>query len=142
MIIGTRDAVGLGIFNTNTSKQYVPHIVLDSAVNLEAMSAGFRPILQKGESLIRINDMFVHNQKHAALFSAVAMDRLHQEYFIEVTTRESKTTIRLLPLTDPQKTDAVKRSLVLVFEFIKEHHPSHRITRTNLRGLVPGVPTV
>lgn len=114
----------------------MPHIVLDSIVNLEYLQSEFKPIFQKGKSLIRINDMFVHDQKHTALFFVVAMDKLHQEYFIEVSTRESKTTIRLLPLTDPVKTDSVKKSLVLICEFIKKYYPLHNITKTTLQNFL------
>ena len=114
----------------------MPHIVLNNIINLEDIATKFNPIIQNGKPLIKINDMFVSTQKHLALVSAVTIDELHQEYFIEISTRESKTTIRLFPLTDPQKTDAVRRSLVLVYEFIKKYYPSHKITKTNLQNFI------
>ena len=114
----------------------MPHVVLDKIVNFEDIAPKFKPIIQKGKQLIKINHMFVSSQKHTALFSAVTIDELHQEYFIEVLTRESKTTILLFPLTDPQKTNTVKKSLVLVLEFIKKYHTSHKITKTNLQDFI------
>lgn len=138
-IFGTRNILILVFNMQKTQTKNVPHIVLNDIVNLEALESKFEPILQKGKPLIKINDMFIHHKKHTALFSVVIIDELHQEYFIEVSTRELKTTIRLLPLTDPQKTDAVKKSLVLVFDLIKKHYPSHKITKTTLQNFIPGV---
>ena len=108
----------------------VPHIVLDITVDLEMLSSKFEKIFQKYTGLlIKINEMFTHHKKYVALFSVVVIDELHQEFFAEVSARESKTTIRLFPLTDPTKTEGVKKSLVLVYEFIKKHYPIHKVTK-------------
>ena len=116
----------------------MPHIVLDIIVDLEILSSKFEKIFQKERlTLIKINEMFVHHKKYTALFSIVVIDEIHQEYFVEVSTRESKTTARLSPLTDPtKKTNGVKKSLVLVYEFIKRYYPIHKITKTNLQDFI------
>ena len=116
----------------------MPHIVLDKIVNMELLSLSFEQIFQKEEkSIIKINEFFVHSKKHNALLHTVTIEKeRHQEYFIEISTRELGTTIRLFPLTDPIKTDAVKKSLVLVYELVKKHYPAHRIAKTNLQGFI------
>lgn len=114
----------------------MPHIVLGTKVDLDKLQSEFQPIFVKNESMIKITDMYTNHKKWTALFPTMVIDEKHQEYFIELSTRESKTTIRLYPLTDPEKTDSVKRSLVLVFEFIKNIFPDVSITKTNLQGYI------
>ena len=111
----------------------MPHIVFDQKVNIKKLMVYFVPILEKKDSIIRITDMFMNYKNWSALFFTQIIASNKQEFFIELSTRDSKTTIRLFPLTDPQKTDEVKRSLVLVYEFIQKHYEEIIITQTNLK---------
>ena len=47
-------------------------------------------------------------------------------------TSKNKTTIRLYPLTDPPKTDAVKQSLVNICLQIQKHYPNMNVIKSNL----------
>lgn len=109
----------------------MPHIVLNKKVDLLEFSKSFLPSLQKSP-LIRISNIFVENNGLSALLPVVVIDELHQEFFIQISTSIKKTTIRLLPLTDPEKTNSVKRSLSLVYFLLKKFDSSVIITKSNL----------
>jgi|TARA_B110000438_G_scaffold202885_1_gene194548 hypothetical protein len=109
----------------------VPHIVLDKSLNLFDFSILFKPIFQKSP-LIKIQDMYVDTRGTNALLSVVVIDDSHHEFFIQLISNKDKTTIRLYPLTDPVKTDAVKQSLANLCLEIQKCYPDIKIIRSNL----------
>ena len=114
----------------------MPHIVFDEKIELLDFSKKFIPIFQKEPHLIKIIDIFVNKEGHTALLPAIVISDIHQQYFIEISTRKSKTTIRLYPGTDPVKTDAVKLSLALLADQIIKNNPNFQITKTNLNDYI------
>ena len=111
----------------------MPHIVFDGKVNLEKIHADFKPILMKTDSLIKIKDVYINDSKNNLLLPSLVIDEFHQEFFIEVLSGNEKTTIRLYPLTDPKKTDSVRRAMVLVAQIVQKNHPDVPIGKTNLQ---------
>jgi hypothetical protein len=109
----------------------MPHIVVNKQVNLFEFAKSFTSYFQKSP-LIRISSIYVENNGLTALLPVVVIDKLHQEFFIQVSTNPKKTTIRLLPLTDPEKTDSVKKSLYLVYSQMKKFDSSLIVTKSNL----------
>jgi len=109
----------------------MPHIVLNRQVNLFEFSKSLSPYFQKSP-LIRISNIFVDANGLSALLPVVVIDELHQEFFIQISTSPKKTTIRLLPLTDPEKTNSVKRSLSLVYFLLKGFDSNLIVTKSNL----------
>ena len=114
----------------------MPHIVLDSSLNLSDFSVLFTPIFEKSP-LIGIQNMYVESTGISSLFSVVVIDDSHHEFFIHVSSGKDRTTIRLLPLTDPVKTDSVKKSLALLCLQIQKHFPEMSITKSNLWDYLP-----
>ena len=111
----------------------MPHVVFDKKIDLEGFSEQFEETILKKPFLIKLLDVFLDRKKRVALIPTVVIDSLHQQFFIEISTRPDKTTIRLFPGTDPEKTNGVKMALGLVAKIIQETNPNHRITRTNIR---------
>ena len=109
----------------------MPHIVLNKSLNLFDFSIIFKPIFQKSP-LIKIQDMYIDTRGTNALLSTVVIDDSHHEFFIQVMTNKDRTTIRLLPLTDPEKTDAVKQSLANLCLVIQTHYPEMKVIKSNL----------
>jgi len=109
----------------------VPHIVLNQQIDLLEFSNFFLAYFQKSP-LIRISNIFVDNNGLSALLPVVVINELHQEFSIQISTSPKKTTIRLLPLTDPEKTNSVKRSLSLVYFLLKGFDSSLIVTKSNL----------
>ena len=109
----------------------MPHIVLDRSLNLFDFSILFKPLFQK-TPLIKIQDMYIDTRGSNALLSVVVIDDSHHEFFIQLMTSKDKTTIRLYPLTDPEKTDAVKQSLANLTLQIQTFYPDMKILKSNL----------
>jgi len=110
----------------------MPHIVFDKRIDLDDFSKKFVQIFQKEPFLIKVTNIFIDKDKLTALLPAVVISDTHQKFLIEISTRKSKTTIRLYPNTDPEKTDGVKISMALVAEKIKSVYPDFQVTKTNL----------
>ncbi|MDC0330119.1 hypothetical protein OAN18_04465 [Nitrosopumilus sp.] len=85
----------------------MPHIVLDKSLNLFDFSILFKPTFQKSP-LIKIQDMYVDTRGTNALLSTVVIDDSHHEFFIQLMSGKDRTTIRLLPVTDPPSPEAKK----------------------------------
>jgi hypothetical protein len=64
---------------------------------------------------------------------------MHREFLIEISTTKLKTTIRLYPLTDPDKTDGVKSSLALLTKYLLIVYPDLKITKSNIFDYIDGV---
>jgi len=114
----------------------MPHVVFDKEIDLESFSVEFKETILKEPFLIKLLDVYTNREKRVALVPAVVIDKLHQQFLIEISTRKDKTTIRLFPGTDPEKTDGVKMSLGLTAKIIQESNPSLKITKTNIDGFL------
>ncbi|MDH3312287.1 MAG: hypothetical protein OEM28_03960 [Nitrosopumilus sp.] len=110
----------------------MPHIVFGERIDLDDFSEKFAEIFQRDPILIKVTNIFVDKEKLTALLPAVVRSEKHQQFLIEISTRKSKTTIRLYPNTDPEKTDGVKFSMALLAEQIMSHYPNFQIIQTNL----------
>lgn len=110
----------------------MPHVVFDKKIDLFDFSKSFVPIFQKTPILIKISSIFVEQNGLSALFPTVVIDESHQEFLIEISTTKEKTTVRLYPGTDPEKTDGVKSSLALLSNNLQKIFPQVKIIRSNI----------
>ncbi|MHA7734199.1 hypothetical protein [Nitrosopumilus sp. S6] len=110
----------------------MPHIVFENRIDLNDFSQKFLPIFKRDSTLIKIQTIFVDKYNFTALLPTVVIDEKHQEFLIELSTRKEKTTIRLYPNTDPEKTDGVKISMALLAKQIMCIYPDFKIIKTNL----------
>jgi len=115
----------------------MPHVVFDKRMNLEDFSNQFRVVILKEPFLIKLMDVFLDKEKRTALIPTVVIDKIHQQFLIEISTRKEKTTVRLYPSTDPEKTIGVKTALGLVANHLLDIFPTVRITRTNIDDYLP-----
>ena len=118
----------------------MPHVVFDKEIDLESFSTEFKEMMIKEPFLIKLLDVYTNKERRVALVPAVVIDKLHQRFLIEISTRKDKTTVRLFPGTDPEKTDGVKMSLSLTAKIIQEMNPNLKITRTNIDGFLLASP--
>lgn len=110
----------------------MPHVVFDRKLNLREFANHFKETILKEPVLIKLQNIYVDKDQRNALVSTVVIDNQHRQFFIEIVTRENKTTVRLLPVTDPEKTDGVKTSLGLLTNLIQKSNPDFVITKTNI----------
>jgi len=101
----------------------LPHIVLSGNILLGNTFKQMNKILfkdQKSNVIVRIENFFINQRSDIMLSKAVAIDQKTQSFYIMVMNRENKITIRLDPITDPEKTDGVKIALALMAKRIQD----------------------
>jgi hypothetical protein len=121
----------------------VPHIVLSGSISLSNVFEHMYKILfkdqKKSNIVVRIEKYFINQPGDIILAKAVAVDdQKPQSFYIMVMYREDKTTIRLDPITDPEKTDGVKIALALMAKRIQEIEKAHNlyVSKTNIQEFI------
>lgn len=110
----------------------LPHVVFSRKIDLLDLSKNFTGLFQKNPVLIKISAIFVQNNGFSALLPTMVIDNIHREFLIEISTTKLKTTIRLYPVTDPDKTDGVKLSFALLAKYLLVVYPDLKITKSNI----------
>ena len=121
----------------------MPHIVLSGSISLSNVFEHMYKILfkdqKKSNIIVRIEKYFINQPGDIILAKAVAVDdQKPQSFYIMVMYREDKTTIRLDPITDPEKTDGVKIALALMAKRIQEMEEAHNlyVSKTNIQEFI------
>ncbi|WP_100183532.1 hypothetical protein [Candidatus Nitrosotenuis aquarius] len=114
----------------------MPHIVFDSKIDLEDFAQKFSPYVATEPYIIKLNDLFLSHTKKSVLVPAVAIDEKNQQYLIEILAKDEKTTIRLYPGTDPEKTAGVKMSMGCLAKMIQTEFPELCISKTNIAEFI------
>jgi hypothetical protein len=121
----------------------VPHIVLSGSISLSNVFEHMYKILfkdqKKSNIIVRIEKYYINQPGDIILAKAVAVDdQKPQSFYIMVMNREDKTTIRLDPTTDPEKTYGVKTALALMAKRIQEIEKSHNlyVSKTNIQEFI------
>lgn len=99
----------------------MPHVVLQGPVSIDACQKRFEPCTwREGDLLVKVERFYREKDGRAALIETLVVDRGHtQKFFIQLSPKDAGLTIRLEPLTDPEKTAGVRRALALVAHRIK-----------------------
>jgi hypothetical protein len=100
----------------------MPHIVLEGPVSVDTCQEVFAPFsVREGELLVKVEAFYRERDGRAALLETLVADRGHtQKFFIHLAPKGEGITIRLEPITDPEKTPGVKRALAVVAHRIRE----------------------
>jgi hypothetical protein len=114
----------------------MPHVVFDISIDLVKLQEEFQKIFLKNSSIIKIEDIFVDKNSTSALLPTIVVEEKNQNFFIQILTNSKKTTIRLFPLTDPEKTSGVKTSLGLVAKMIQTIFVNPKISKTNISEFI------
>jgi hypothetical protein len=104
----------------------VPHVVLqaregsDGRALLEAWARHYEPFLDRdGDRIVKADRFFRERGGGVALIEMVVVDRgFTQKFFIQIAARSGDVTVRLEPLSDPEKTAGVRAALARVAERI------------------------
>ena len=117
----------------------MPHVVIENAPDLAEVVRGLAPFAErKDQQILRLADLYLNRGGRAALLECVVIDTgVALSFFVLLAQRENQITVRLYPLTDPEKTDGVKRLLALIAVRIRELVPASRFGKTNLQAFLP-----
>lgn len=119
----------------------MPHIVLSGSIQLGNTFKQMNKTLfkdQKSNVIVRIENFFINQRCDIILSKAIAIDQKTQSFYIVVMNRENKITIRLDPITDPEKTDGVKIALALMAKRIQdiEKISDLYVSKTNIQEFI------
>ena len=119
----------------------MPHIVLSGSIQLGNTFKQMNKMLfkdQKSNIIVRIENFFINQRCDIILSKAIAIDQKTQSFYIVVMNRENNITIRLDPITDPEKTDGVKIALALMAKRIQdiEKISDLYVSKTNIQEFI------
>ena len=94
----------------------MPHVVIECQARISDYQPLFRSIdFRQGTRIVKIKRFFLEKGGESALLEVIAVEAGHQQkFFIQLAQKPEGITVRLEPLTDPEKNTAVKTSLALV----------------------------
>jgi hypothetical protein len=113
----------------------MPHVVIEEAGDLQGLYKAFTPIIHRaGSEILKVQEFFLAQSGKDALLDSVAIENgVACTFFVQLKLHEKAITVRLLPATDPEKTPAVKKVMVLVAGFIRKVYAGSRYGKTNLQ---------
>jgi len=88
-------------------------VVLVGRITVEDAARAFAPFVARhGERIIKAERLYRERDDRAALIEMVVVEAGHtQKFFIQLSPRDNGLTVRLEPLTDPEKSAAVKGAI-------------------------------
>lgn len=116
----------------------MPHIVLENANNIKEAFEAVSPFAQKIEGgILKVTDKYINGSEHTALVESLAVEQgVNQNFFIQLSQKKTSLTVRLLPLTDPEKTKGVKTIMAMVAKQIKDTDESITYGKNNLEDFL------
>ena len=94
----------------------LPHVVLSGTITIDECQRHFAPFVWRdGDCIVKAERFYRERDGQAALIEMLVVDRGHaQKFFVHLSRRDEGITVRLEPLTDPEKTPGVRRALAAV----------------------------
>jgi len=115
----------------------VPHAVIVGAVDVERVHRELVPFSERrGGCILRVTDSYLARAGNRTLLDAVVVEGTTRHFLVEVAGRSDGVTLRLFPLTDPDKTDGVRALMTVLAVRIRALVPGARITHTDLGPVV------
>lgn len=112
----------------------MPHIVLENINSTQNAYESITPFSERIDGgILKVSDKYLNSSKQSALIESIAVEGgKNQTFFIQLTEKKTSLTVRLLPLTDPEKTPGVKTIMARIAKQIKDSDSSIFYGKTNL----------
>lgn len=119
----------------------MPHVVMSGNISFKEVFQHLEKLFFKDSNnnlIIRIEEYFINKYENIILAKTISVDRRTQSFYIMLMKKEDKITIRLDPMTDPEKTEGVKTAIALLTKMIQEYGKSSNlnITKTNVQEFI------
>lgn len=116
----------------------MPHIVLENINDTNEAYDALKPFAQKIEGgILKVLDKYLNGAEQTALVESLVIENgVNQNFFIQLSQKKSSLTVRLLPLTDPEKTKGVKTIMAMVAKQIKDTNESITYGKNNLEDFL------
>jgi len=116
----------------------MPHILLEGPVDLISFFTRYEPLIQNtsGE-ILKLQTAFINQARNTVLIEALAVEAgPPNRFFVQVGNKDRKTTVRIYPGSDPEKTPGTKKLLALVAKQLKDQSPDIEYGSTNLKDFL------
>jgi len=112
----------------------MPHAVIQGgSLDLARIQRELEPFQERdGDLLLKVSDSFLSRRGTPLLLESLVVESTRRKFLIEIDSREGSLTVHLYTLTDPEKTDGVRRLVAEVARRVCALDPAARIARTNL----------
>ena len=117
----------------------MPHVIIEGPASLERLHRDFEPLtVRDGACIIKLRYIYLNTPKNNALVECIVIeDGLPQNFYALLSQKSSSghsaaITVRLDPMTDPQKTTGVKRTVAILGQRLKAQDPACAYGATNL----------
>jgi hypothetical protein len=116
----------------------MPHIVLENINEVKDAFSAIKPFAEKTEGgILKVIDKYINSAEQVALIEALAIENgRNQNFFVQLSQKQSSLTVRLLPMTDPEKTDGVKTIMAKIAKQIKDRDKNITYGKTNLQDFL------
>jgi hypothetical protein len=118
----------------------MPHVVIEGPVSIEDIWMAYAPIQRtEGDWVFKTEDCYLSNDKTELLVRCMVVESGYaRKFFVRLYQRDKSLTLKLEPLTDPEKTDAVRRLLGIMTEGILIACPEARVLRSTISPFLHG----
>ena len=112
----------------------MPHVVLEQAKLTPELFQMIELLTLKTDTgILKLHEKYINATGTSALLESVAVEGgKAQTFFIQLSIKGEAVTVRLLPLTDPEKSKGVKTLMGLVAKKIKDASADISYGKTNL----------
>jgi hypothetical protein len=116
----------------------MPHIVLENINSTKEAYNRVEKFTHKTDTgILKVMEKFINSDEQTALIEALAVENgKNQNFFVQLSQKKSSLTIRLFPLTDPEKTDGVKTIMAMVAKQIKDGDSKITYGKNNLEDFL------
>lgn len=104
----------------------MPHIVLENINSTQKAYESITPFSERIEGgILKVSDKYINSSAQSALIESIVVEAgKNQTFFIQLSEKKTSLTVRLLPLTDPEKTPGVKTVMARIAKQIKDSDSS------------------
>jgi len=112
----------------------MPHVVLENINSAQKAYESIVPFSQRIDGgILKVSDKYINSSAQSVLIESIAVEAgKNQTFFIQLSEKKTSLTVRLLPLTDPEKTVGVKTIMACIAKQIKDSDSSIVYGKTNL----------
>ena len=116
----------------------MPHIVLENINDTKEAYEVLSPFAQKIDGgILKVMDTYINAKAQSVLVESLAIENgVNQNFFVQISPKKSSLTVRLLPLTDPEKTNGVKTIMAMIAKQIKDSDANITYGKNNLEDFL------
>jgi len=113
----------------------MPHAVIAGDCDLAAFARTWTPlVVRHGPDLLRADELYLERGGRALLIEALCVEAgRKQPFYVKLSAHDrGSTTVRIDPMTHPERTDGVRALVAEIAARLLAATPGARVEKTNL----------